>query len=128
MFHELAEAYAKLELGLDYLEHGSEPGAHALALDRERRLKAQRPASHIVMTAGSNRVLRTREEIRLFYAEGANGVQPALVPDLTKDRRSASPLHPCSACDNFWSSMRTKIHLVEEKELQWLWLRKLRSR
>lgn len=72
LFHELAEAYAKLEVGLDYLEHGSEPGAHAMALDRERRLQSQRPASHIVMTAGSNRVLRTQEEIRLFYAESAS--------------------------------------------------------
>lgn len=73
LFHELAEAYAKLELGLDYLEHGSEPGAHALALDRERRLKSQRPGTHIVLTAGSNRVLRTQEEIRLFYAESVTG-------------------------------------------------------
>jgi len=69
LFHELAEAYAKLEFGLDYLERGSDPGAHAVALDRERRLKSQRPGAHIVMTAGSNRVLRTQEEIRLFYAE-----------------------------------------------------------
>ncbi|MEK6324356.1 MAG: SPOR domain-containing protein [Acidobacteriota bacterium] len=73
LFHELAEAYAKLDLGLDYLEQGSEPGAHALALDRERRLKSQRPGADIVLTAGSNRVLRTQEEIRLFYAEGATG-------------------------------------------------------
>jgi SPOR domain len=69
LFHELAEAYAKLEFGLDYLEHGSEPGAHALALERERRLQSQRPDAHIVMTVGSNRVLRTQAEIRLFYAE-----------------------------------------------------------
>ena len=73
LFHELAEAYAKLELGLDYLERGSEPGAHALALDREGRLKSQRPGAHIVMTAGSNRVLRTQAEIRLFYAESVTG-------------------------------------------------------
>lgn len=73
LFHELAEANAKLELGLDYLEHGSEPGAHALALDRERRLKSQRPGARIVLTAGTNRVLRTQEEIRLFYAESVTG-------------------------------------------------------
>ena len=73
LFHELAEAYAKLEQGLDYLEHGSEPGAHSIALDRERLLKAQRPRINIVLTAGSNRVLRTQEEIRLFYAESVNG-------------------------------------------------------
>lgn len=73
LFHELAEAYAKLELGLDYLEHGSEPGAHALAIERERRLKSQRPDANIVLTVGSNRVLRTQEEIRLFYAESVTG-------------------------------------------------------
>jgi hypothetical protein len=69
--HELAEAHAKVALGLDYLEQGSSGGAHALALDRERRLKAQRPGADIVMTVGSNRVLRTQQEIRLFYAESA---------------------------------------------------------
>ncbi|HXU37363.1 MAG TPA: SPOR domain-containing protein [Blastocatellia bacterium] len=67
--HELAEAHAKVALGLDYLEQGSSPGAHALALQRERRLKSQRPDEDIVLTAGSNRVLRTQQEIRLFYAE-----------------------------------------------------------
>lgn len=76
VFHELAEAYAKLELGLDYLDHGSRPGAHALALKREWRLKTQRPGADIVMTTGSNRLLRTEQEIRLFYAEaGAGGGQ-----------------------------------------------------
>jgi hypothetical protein len=69
-FHELAEAYAKLEGGLDYLSQGSQPGAHAQALERERRLKSQRPGADIVLTAGSNRLLRTEQEIRLFYAEG----------------------------------------------------------
>src|SRR5262249_46220442 len=38
VFHELAEAHAKLEFGLDYLDHGSRPGAHATALQREARL------------------------------------------------------------------------------------------
>lgn len=74
VFHELAEAYAKLEFGLDYLGHGSRPGAHALALEREQRLKSQRPGANIVITAGSNRLLRTEEEIRLFIAETAAGV------------------------------------------------------
>lgn len=69
--HELAEAHAKVALGLDYLEQGSSPGAHSLALQRERRLKSQRPDEDIVLTAGSNRVLRTPREIRLFYAESA---------------------------------------------------------
>jgi hypothetical protein len=74
VFHEIAEAYAKLELGLDYLDHGLRTGAHAIALERELRLKSQRPGVDIVMTAGSNRLLRTEAEIRLFYAESAAGV------------------------------------------------------
>ena len=74
VFHEIAEAYAKLELGLDYLDHGSRPGAHALALEREQRLKSQRPGADIVITTGSNRLLRTEEEIRIFTAEAAAGV------------------------------------------------------
>ena len=43
VFHELAEAYAKLEFGLDYLDQGSRLGAHAVALVREQRLRSQRP-------------------------------------------------------------------------------------
>ncbi len=74
VFHELAEAYGKLELGLDYLDDRSRPGAHALALEREQRLKSQRPGADIVITTGSNRLLRTEEEIRLFTAEAAAGV------------------------------------------------------
>lgn len=73
IFHELAEAHAKLDLGLDYLESGSELGAHAVALERERRLKSQRPEAGIIVTAGSNRVLRSKEEIRLFFAEAPGG-------------------------------------------------------
>lgn len=72
--HELAEAYGKVELGLDYLEQGANPGAHSLAVERERRLKSQRPDEDIVLTAGSNRVLRTQQEIRLFYAESVGDV------------------------------------------------------
>jgi len=75
VFHELAEAYAKLEFGLDYLDHGTSRGAHNQALIRESRLKSQRPAEDIVVTAGSNRLLRSEEEIRLFYAEAAGGNQ-----------------------------------------------------
>lgn len=71
-FHELAEAHAKLELGLDYLDEGLKRGAHALAIEREQRLKSQRPG--VVLTAGSNLVLRTEEDLRLFYAEGSRGV------------------------------------------------------
>ena len=71
IFHELAEAYAKLELKLDYLNQGSRVGAHNTAIERERRLKWQRPDS-VVVTSGPNRVLRSEEEMRQFYAE-SNG-------------------------------------------------------
>ena len=71
IFHELAEAYAKLEFGLDYLSQGGRVGAHSVALERERRLKSQRPDS-VVVTSGPNRVLRSEEEIRQFYAEGGS--------------------------------------------------------
>ena len=67
-FHELAEAHAKLELRLDYLEHGAQPGAHNTAIIREERLKSQRPFSDVILTLGSNRVLRSEEEIRRFYS------------------------------------------------------------
>jgi SPOR domain len=72
-FHELAEAHAKLELNLDYLAQGGWPGAHSIAIDRERILKAQRPFSDVIITLGSNRVLRSEEEIRQFYLQTANG-------------------------------------------------------
>lgn len=74
VFHELAEAHAKVELGYDYLLQGARPGAHALALERERLLKVQRPGDDIVLTAGTNRVLRSQEEIRLFFADNAGGI------------------------------------------------------
>jgi hypothetical protein len=70
-FHELAEAHAKLEMRLDYLEHGSQPGAHNVAISREERLKSQRPLSDVILTLGSNRVLRSEEELRLFYSQFA---------------------------------------------------------
>ena len=73
VFHELAEAYAKLEFGLDYLDQGSRLGAHTIALVREARLKSQRPEADIVITTGSNRLLRTEQEIRLFTAEASAG-------------------------------------------------------
>ena len=70
-FHELAEAYAKVALGLDYLGQGIRPGAHNVAMDREKILYLQRPGSGIVLTSGSNRVLKTDQEIRQLYAETA---------------------------------------------------------
>ena len=56
-FHELAEAHAKVELGFDYLQQGSRPGAHELAIEREERLAGQRPFSDAVVTKGWNSVL-----------------------------------------------------------------------
>ena len=72
-FHELAEAQAKLDLNLDYLAQGARPGAHNQAIIREQILKRQRPFSDVIVTYGSNRVLRTEEEIRQFYSQAANG-------------------------------------------------------
>jgi len=72
-FHELAEAQAKLDINLDYLPQGVRPGAHNLAIVREQILKRQRPFSDVIITHGSNRVLRTEEEIRQFYAQSSNG-------------------------------------------------------
>jgi RHS repeat-associated protein len=42
-FHELAEAYAKVDGGLQYLPQGSQPGAHDVAAQREKVLLQQRP-------------------------------------------------------------------------------------
>lgn len=71
-FHELAEAHAKLELRLDYLERDAQPGAHNIAISREERLKSQRPFSDVIVTLGANRVLRSEEEIRQFYSENGD--------------------------------------------------------
>jgi len=67
-FHELAEAYAKVELSLDYLPQSLRAGAHNIAIEREQILKRQRPFSNIVLTLGSNRMLKSRAEVRAFYA------------------------------------------------------------
>ena len=61
-FHELAEAYAKVDYGLDYLPHGSCPGAHDIAVEREERLMSQRPLSGGVATTGLNRILTAEDE------------------------------------------------------------------
>ncbi len=68
-FHEMAEAHAKLEMGLDYLGDTTRPGAHEVALEREKRLKSQRPLAGVVVTAGPNRVLRSEREIREFFSK-----------------------------------------------------------
>jgi len=53
-FHELAEAYAKIENGLEYLPNGLLPGAHSVAVQREYRLQSQRPELANAITAGDN--------------------------------------------------------------------------
>jgi hypothetical protein len=68
-FHELAEAYGKVALGLQYLSTESLTGAHNWALEREVLLKSQRPDSENVVTVGSNRVFRSEDEARRFQAE-----------------------------------------------------------
>jgi hypothetical protein len=86
VFHELAEAYAKLEFNLDYLDQGLRPGAHGVALLREQRLKLQRPGADIVITTGSNlAACRTEEEIRLSSL-GSRGQRVS--------QRTAKIVHP----------------------------------
>jgi hypothetical protein len=68
-FHELVEAHAKIALGLDYLPVKGLQGAHNIAIERELRLKEQRPSANLVVTVGSNRMLKSEEELRQFYAE-----------------------------------------------------------
>ncbi|MFL6214684.1 MAG: SPOR domain-containing protein [Blastocatellia bacterium] len=72
-FHELAEAHAKVEMSLDYLDQGRHPGAHGVALEREERLQSQRPSANLVLTLGSNRLFRSEEEVRHFTAQTAQG-------------------------------------------------------
>ena len=73
-FHELAEAHAKIVLRVDYLETGRIPGAHEIALEREERLKNQRPLANVVLTLGSNRLFKSEEEIRQFHQQSANAL------------------------------------------------------
>jgi hypothetical protein len=42
-FHELAEAYAKVDLGMPYMQRGGGAGAHENARQREKTLIRQRP-------------------------------------------------------------------------------------
>jgi hypothetical protein len=73
-FHELAEAHAKVELGCDYLPKPTMDGAHDIAIEREMRLKEQRPLADLVLTLGSNRMLKSEDELQRFYAE-TNGAR-----------------------------------------------------
>ena len=71
-FHELVEAFAKVELGYEYLPQSATPGAHNTAIEREVRLKAQRPTADLVLTIGSNRVIKSDEERRQLTSELGN--------------------------------------------------------
>jgi len=69
VFHELAEALAKVDFGLDYLPYGLQPGAHDTAVERELKLQAQRRDSDTVTTLGSNVVFTNWETFLKFNAE-----------------------------------------------------------
>src|SRR5262249_11331543 len=69
VFHELAEALAKVEFGLEYLPVGLRPGAHDIAVQREFKLSSQRPGSGTITTAGSNRVFGSEKSLLEFEAE-----------------------------------------------------------
>jgi len=69
VFHELAEALAKVDYGLDYLPDGLRSGAHDIAVQRELKLQSQRPNSDTVTTLGSNVVFKNRESLLKFKAE-----------------------------------------------------------
>jgi hypothetical protein len=63
-FHELAEAYAKVEGGLEYLPNNLLPGAHSVAVQREYRLQSQRPELYHAITAGDNLSINRVQESR----------------------------------------------------------------
>lgn len=56
VLHELAEAHAKVALGLGYLPSAGREGAHDLAIERESRFALQRPSSGTELTSGWIRV------------------------------------------------------------------------
>ena len=68
VFHELAEALAKVDYGLEYLPVGLRPGAHDIAIQREFKLSSQRPEG-LVTTAGGNRVFGDEKRLLEFEVE-----------------------------------------------------------
>jgi len=66
-FHELAEALAKVDYGLEYLPVGLKQGAHDIAIQREFKLSSQRIG--VITTAGSNRVFGSEKSLLEFEAE-----------------------------------------------------------
>ena len=68
-FHELAEALAKIDYGLEYLPVGLTPGAHDIAMQRELKLSSQRSGDCAITTAGGNRVFADEKSLLEFEAE-----------------------------------------------------------
>ena len=62
LLHELAEAHAKVALGLDYLPNAGREGAHNLAIERESRFALQRPSSGTELTSGWIRVFGAEDQ------------------------------------------------------------------
>ena len=54
-FHELAESFGMVDLGMPYSQQGGGPGAHAYAVERERILLQQRP--HLTEYPAGGRVV-----------------------------------------------------------------------
>jgi hypothetical protein len=75
VFHELAEAYAKVELGLQYLPRGGIAGAHNTAIERETKLRSERSAMRIEGAAGPNRVFTSDRELDRFIEDFKNVAQ-----------------------------------------------------
>jgi hypothetical protein len=68
-FHELAEAYSKVEQGLQYLADSSRPGAHSIAIEREIKLQSSAARSGVVVTAGTNRVFKSEKDLAALRAQ-----------------------------------------------------------
>ena len=100
VFHELAEAYGKVELGLQYLATNGLPGAHDLAVEREMIFRRQRPFSGVILTAGFNRIFNTEIEWREFLENLSVKSRAALrrdyPSDLSGNRSRPTGLHPSS--------------------------------
>jgi hypothetical protein len=60
--HELAEAHAKVALGLEYLPKEGRAGAHNIAIERESRFVSQRPLSGAELTTGWIKVFGAEEQ------------------------------------------------------------------
>jgi hypothetical protein len=68
VFHELAEAHARLVLDLDYLAQSDKSGAHDVAIGREIKLRQDRPGQFVIMPVGRYRVLISRNDWLWLFA------------------------------------------------------------